>query len=144
MWNIFKRKKKVRQISFKETLDLTELPIITFVNNKQKLNFIFDTGATKSMIDRNILDNLAYQTNDEKTVTTGVGGKSNVLSTIIMDLMYRESLFSETFQIMDLSHVVSTIKEETGVTIHGLLGNTFFQEYGYIIDYNDFIIYNKK
>lgn len=144
MWNIFRRKKKNRPISFKESLDLTELPIITFVNNKQKLNFIFDTGATKSMIDSNVIDNLKYQNSSDITITTGIGGKSKAMNTIIMELKYKDSDFVETFQLMDMSHVVRAIKEETGVSIHGLLGNTFFQEYGYIIDYNDFVVYNKK
>lgn len=144
MWNIFKKKKKAKPISFKEAINLTELPVITFTNNKQKLNFIFDTGATKSLIDKTILPSLNYQKSEDKTITTGVGGASNILDNIIMDLKHGEQNFTETFQTMDLTHVVTTIKTETGVTVHGLLGNTFFQEYGYIIDYNDFIVYNKR
>ena len=35
------------------------------------------------------------------------------------------------------------VKEETGVTIHGILGNTFFEKYGFVIDFKDFIAYAK-
>ncbi len=42
-----------------------------------------------------------------------------------------------------MSNAFNTLKQDTGVTIHGILGNTFFEKYGYVIDYKDFIAYAK-
>ena len=42
-------------MSFKESMDLVELPIITFYNNGKKLNFLLDTGANNSIINLSLI-----------------------------------------------------------------------------------------
>ena len=38
-------KKKNSEISFREAMDLAELPVITFYNGDRKINFLLDTGS---------------------------------------------------------------------------------------------------
>ena len=52
--------KSYNKISFKETLDLTDLPIVTFEQNGNKINFLLDTGANRSVINKAILSNYTY------------------------------------------------------------------------------------
>ena len=40
--------------------------------------------------------------------------------------------YSEKFQVVDMSSAFNAIKQDTGVTIHGILGNSFFENYGYL------------
>ena len=40
--------------------------------------------------------------------------------------------------------MVSTMKKEYGVTIHGLLGTGFFQKYKYVLDFNEMVAYSLK
>ena len=49
------------RISFKEALDLTSLPIVTFENNGRKINFLLDTGASKSIINVRELSTCKYE-----------------------------------------------------------------------------------
>ena len=44
------RQSKRVNMSFKEAMDLVELPVVTFLNGKEKLNFLLDTGSNISQI----------------------------------------------------------------------------------------------
>ena len=51
--DVIRRKKidpAIGKISFRESMDLVQLPIVTFMNNGKKLNFLLDTGASYSSI----------------------------------------------------------------------------------------------
>ena len=52
--------------------------------------------------------------------------------------------YSETFTIVDMSEAFTRLKEMHGVTIHGILGNSFFTKYDFTIDYNKLIAYGKN
>ena len=41
-------RKKSSEISFREAMDLAELPVITFYNGDKKINFLLDTGSNIS------------------------------------------------------------------------------------------------
>ena len=49
-------------MSFKQSMELCDLPIITFYIGEKKLNFILDTGCIQSMLDADIIDK--YKLND--------------------------------------------------------------------------------
>ena len=54
--NIVNANKRRLSMSFRESLDLTDLPIITFRQGKEKINLILDTGSSKSVIIPEVLD----------------------------------------------------------------------------------------
>ena len=45
--------------------------------------------------------------------------------------------------ISDLDKPFNNIKKESGVTIHGILGNNFFKKYKYVLDFDKLIAYSK-
>ena len=132
-----------RAISFRESMDLTGLPVITFNQGKTKLNFLFDTGATDSVINSSVLDKIKYtEIEGIQCEVYGMEGNVQKVGFVNIDLT-RDLKFSDEFQVVDMSSAFDQVKKETGVTIVGILGNTFFQKYKYIIDYEQMIVYPK-
>lgn len=134
-------KKNKSKISFKEAMDLVELPIITFNNKGQKLNFLLDTGSNVSYINSSVLPFLEYQMLDKEILTFGVEGNKVINQFCSMDISYRKQTFNEDFSISNLDDAFNIIKQEDGVQLHGILGSKFFEKYRYVLDFKDLIAY---
>lgn len=134
---------KVGRISFRESMDLVELPIITFVNNGKKLNFLLDTGASYSSINEAALEGLSYVETGETGFGMGIEGTvKEDRGYIRMNVGYRSQSYEDDFQVVDLSQAFGMIKQESGINLHGIIGNTFFQKYRYVLDFSELIAYS--
>lgn len=133
------------RMSFKEALDLIELPIVTFYQGDKKLNFMLDSGSNLSIIDINAVNNLKleYKKLNKVNSILGINGETRDAGFVNMKFYYKHLKFDYDFQYLDLSNVVNSLKQD-GITIHGILGNQFFTKYKYILDFNDLIAYSKK
>ena len=132
-----------RIISFRDSMDLTGLPVITFHQGKTKLNFLLDTGAERSVINQATLENIKHNI-IEGSVSEVYGIEGNAQTTFSTTISFTRDLkYCEEFQVVDLSAAFNDIKAETGVTISGILGNDFFQKYQYVLDYSSMIAYPK-
>lgn len=131
-------------ISFKEAMDLTDLPVITLYNNGKKFNFLLDTGATISVIDSNILDKFNHSKTESTGVVWGMEGNKINVSYVRASLEYKDKTYEEDFQVVDMSASFGEVKAESGVTLSGILGNSFFKKYQYILDFNSLIAYSNK
>ena len=140
----YRRQKKKEVMSFREAMDLTELPIITFYNNNKKLNFLLDTGSDLSHINKSLLPSLKYKEIDENRNIISVGGNTQSLGCCDMTVTYKNKKFIDRFYISDLDEAFGVIKAETGVQIHGILGSKFFAKYKYILDFESLIAYSKS
>ena len=138
------KQKKRENMSFREAMDLVELPIITFYNKDTKLNFLLDTGSDLSYINKSVLFSLEYKKIDESKNIISVGGNSQSLGCCDMTVTYKTQKFINRFYISDLDEAFGAIKAETGVQIHGILGSKFFTKYRYILDFESLIAYSKK
>lgn len=138
------KQKKGENISFKEAMDLVELPIITFYNKDKKLNFLLDTGSDLSYINKSILPFLEYKEINKSRNIISVGGNSQSFGCCDMTVTYKSQKFIDEFYISDLDEAFGAIKAETGVQIHGILGNKFFVKYKYVLDFKDLIAYIRK
>lgn len=139
-----KNKNRV-SMSFKETLDLCDLPIVTFMHNTQKINFLLDTGANSSVIDAEFLKKpgLKYIESDFKGGVCGMEGNFIDAYYINMHITYKEKDYEEWFQVLDMSKPFASLKQDYGVNVHGILSSAFFTKYKYILDFKDFIAYTK-
>ena len=117
-------------MSFKESMDLVELPIITFYNNGKKLNFLLDTGANNSIINKSVIKDLDYKECTENLDTFGIDGE------------VKSSM--PTCTILNMDSAFRQVKEDSGVQLHGILGSLFFQKYKYVIDFKSLVAYIKK
>jgi hypothetical protein len=138
------KQKKREDMSFREAMDLVELPVVTFYNKDTKLNFLLDTGSDLSYINKSILPSLDYKEIDESRNIISVGGNSQSLGCCNMTVTYRNQKFIDRFYVSDLDEAFGAIKAETGAQIHGILGSKFFAKYKYILDFESLIAYSKK
>lgn len=134
-------------IPFKESVELVGVPVVTFYCGKKKLHFILDSGATGNVIDSKVLKSLGtdYYSNTGMA-TEHFGSEGNVVLSDIAAIKFSYSglSFDELFTVVDMSKAFEEAKKESGVTIHGLLGSSFFKKYNYILDFDKMIFYNKK
>lgn len=140
-----KYEKNKFKISIKESLDLTSLPIITFVSGDKKLNFLLDTGSNSSHIDSTVLksNNIEYTITDNANTVIGLEGRERKVESCILTVKYKETYFTDEFCVTDLSGAFDAIKSTYGVQIHGIIGSEFFQKYQYVIDFKKLMCYIK-
>lgn len=137
------RKKKNSKISFKEAMDLVELPVVTFYNGDKKLNFLLDTGSNVSYINSSVVPALDHQEIDKEMDIIGIEGNKVGSKFCKMTVVYKSQRFEEEFSITDLDEAFAVVKQESGVQIHGILGSKFFERYKYILDFKELIAYIK-
>lgn len=139
------RQRKRVNMSFKEAMDLVELPVVTFYNGDKKLNFLLDTGSNISQINSSVLPLLDHKKVEEKDMdVTGIEGNKVNTEFCEMTITYKGQEFVGEFCIHDLDDAFAIVKEESGVQIHGILGSLFFQKYKYVFDFASLIAYTKK
>lgn len=134
-------KKNNSKISFKEAMDLVELPVITFYNNGKKLNFLLDTGSNVSYISSSVISSLDCGKLDKEMDTIGIEGNKRNVQFCKMSIAYKNQVFEEEFGVTDLDEAFKIVKQESGVQIHGILGSKFFDKYKYILDFKELIAY---
>lgn len=141
-YHLFKNKRKDKtKISFKEGLDLTELPIVTFKQGDKKLHFLLDTGSNISYINSEVIKDLEVEDLNASSSTVGVGGDDMETKHYNIKIGYRDQEFVEEFGALDLSKAFASIEAEGGIRLHGILGNKFFEKYKYILDFKELIAY---
>lgn len=138
------RHKNTMQVSFKESLDLCELPVITFTVNDKKINLLLDSGSSVSIINSNELGNYSHTKLNYVGINYGVEGDKQATDYVKLDMEYKGIKFEEEFQSFDMSTAFNNIKSESGVTIHGILGSNFFTRYKYILDFENLVAVMKK
>lgn len=135
----------VDKISFREAMDLTNLPIITLVVEGNKLNFVLDTGSTSSVIDKTVVQNNKIKYEEVHTTTLyGIEGNANKVSVGNFKASYKNKEYDFKATIKDMSKPFSVLKKNTGVNLSGLLGSDFFKKYQYVLDFDSLIAYSKK
>ena len=120
------------------------LPVITLRQGNNKINLLLDTGSTESIIIPSVIEHLEYEDTGKSGTIFGMEGNAIDTKYVKIDLMYNFINYTENFQIVDMSNAFNSIKQSTGVTIHGILGNSFFEKYGYVIDFQEFVAYGKN
>lgn len=133
------------KISFKEALDLTELPVVTFIGKGRKLNFLLDTGANNSILNESVVKDMKLEILEITGLETNTaGGNINLNKIVNLNIKYDDKkCYNECFLICDMDEAFNDIKQETGVLIHGILGSNFFAKNKYILDYDSLSLYIK-
>lgn len=134
----------ITSIPFKESIDLINLPIVTFVNNNVKLHFLLDTGSDDSYINIDVLDKLVVKKsyNVKRDIVTGNGSISSS-QIVLMDISYKEQCFENAFVVSDMGEAFDAATGASGIKIHGILGSVFFAKYKYVLDYMKLEAYSK-
>jgi len=134
--------KDKKLISFQQSLDLTNLPVITaYTENLGKINLLIDTGASVCCINSKYHDSLSLINFNADVSTAGNNVYVNNCTVLSLDIQGKKVV--DTFILMDMEYQFNEIKNETGVTIHGIIGTSLMTKYKYIIDFNKSCFYAK-
>lgn len=133
-------------ISFLETFNLTEMPIVTFFAGKNKLNFLLDTGSSNSHISNKASKLVeGNRENIETEITSATTVENVTCERIDTILTYNNKDFKvKLFINKSLDDTFKSLKKNQGISLHGILGNDFLSEYSYIIDFEKYLAYTKK
>ena len=131
-------------ISFQNSMDLAELPVVTFRQGDKKINFLLDTGSNNCIIDSNILKNINHKMLDVETNILGLEGNAQKTGVCTIKMTYKDKEYEYPYVIQDMSAAFDSIKKETGVTVNGMLGSKFFNEFKYVLDFDELIAYSKE
>ena len=143
---IFEVKGKQKEVSFRDTLRKAGIPIITFKQHNLDLNFIIDTGATTSLINDSCLNfikdkELFVNRND---IVSGLDPTVEYSTKrYLIPIELNGELLQTEFNSMDLNATFDSLKEESGIEVHGLLGSDFLEQNKYVLDYNRKTIYHR-
>lgn len=137
-------KRNNRKMSFRESMDLAEMPVVTFYQGDKKFNFLLDTGSNYSHISKEAAKEIQGELMEAQAVVSGIGeGMTSGLCKTT--LSYKGTNYDIDLSITDhLTEAFAAIKAETGVQVHGLIGNQFFLKHKYVLDFEELVAYTKK
>lgn len=131
-------------MSFHEGLNLTGQPVVTFNQGNTKINFILDTGSTHCVIDKSALDFIDHTKINLQATQYGLEGNTEKVNMCIIKMSYKEKDYEYPYLVKDMSKALTQLKESSGVTVHGLLGSNFFNDFKYVLDFKELIAYSKE
>lgn len=139
-------RKERNRISIKESLDLTQLPIVTFQEGNLKLNFLLDSGSTHSYISESCAKTLLGTPIDIEDFSYHTSTGTDTVSKMIEALLvHRDKEFKVDLLINNsLDTTFEEVKSECGVQLHGILGSDFLKKHKYILDFSELVVYPKK
>lgn len=139
-----KIKRNNRKMSFRESMDLAEMPVVTFYQGDKKFNFLLDTGSNYSHISKEAAKEIQGTMIDAQAKVSGIG-EGTTSGVCRATLSYKGTNYDIDLSITDhLTDAFAAIKAETGVQVHGLIGNQFFQKHKYVLDFEELVAYTKK
>lgn len=131
------------KMSFKESLDLVGVPIVTFYQFGNKYNFLLDSGAAINCINKDIISTINYSKTKLADGVIGLDGIKHDAEIINVNLFYKDNSFNTNFAVVNMTETLAEIKQSSGVTVCGILGTEFLSKYKYVMDFKDNIAYIK-
>lgn len=135
---------KTHNISFNESLKLTNMPIVSFKHGKRKINFLVDTGSDFSYIDESIVKHLKVkEKNDSGNNILTANGYMQTSGNVTIDLSHKGNVVEGEFTIGNIKDAMDSAFAPR-IIVRGILGSIFLKKYRYIIDYNNNALKYKK
>ena len=123
--------------TLKYGLSKAKFPLIPIAVQDKHLCLLLDTGSNI-----NILDTKVYEYFKDiiehigELHHFGIEGNTEQNNTVKMPFSFEGCSFNPIFSVVNLDKAFSKIHEESGIPIHGLLGNQFFIQHGWVIDFD--------
>lgn len=132
-------------MSFMESMNLVNLPIVTFFQGDKRFNFLLDTGSNSSVIDKNALKNIKHTITNNPNLSNimGMDGILHQTQSCEITLYYKDREYTYEYIVQDMKEAFTSIKQSSGVTLHGIIGSSFFNKFKYVLDFDDLIAYSK-
>lgn len=131
-------------ISIAENMDKVGIPFVTVSNGEQTYNMLLDSGSNISYIDSRYLDNFRVKDLNQTSNTVGACGTSYNTRHYVISFEFNGIKYKDMAGAIDLEGAFNQIKQESGIEIHGILGDTFFRYNHFVLDYDKMIFYQVK
>ena len=139
-------------------LSKTGLPLIVANIFEQNICLMLDTGSNRNIIDYRIYDHFTCaapfglpqgkqsaskdrltfsETSDEVITLNG----ATTGTTIDVPFNFENQDYHEPFLCTEMTDAFDKIHEESGIQIHGILGNHFFLKHGWVLDFEKITLY---
>lgn len=142
---VYKIRKHKEDFSFRNSFKLTGLPILIFEQGDRILKFILDTGSSICVIDESAITKLKdFKYLDKEDNLVDVNGGKVKRKYGLFKFRCENLDFENEFLITDLTNIRESIKEDSGISIDGIVGSDFFSKYQYVIDFDKYLAYSKK
>ena len=122
----------------------TGLPLIVVKLFGKDICWMLDTGSNRNIIDHRIYEHFKDRLKQSETsseVYTLNGAARGI--TIDVPFCFEDHDYLEPFLCTEMTDTFDKINEESGIQIHGILGNHFFLKYGWVLDFDKVIVYNQ-
>ena len=134
-------RKKSLSLDFYQSIALTELPIITFLNNGKRYNMLVDTGSNWSYINSQELESMiTTKESVSKSFVSANGGNTNCGAKHTIDFAIKGFILTHDFIENDFSMTFGNIKQETGVNLSGIIGTDFLRKYKFVVNFEEYKI----
>lgn len=136
---------RFNKISFNESLEKTNMPLVTFKNGRRDICFLVDSGSDVSYIDSSVVKHLKikYMNESEDKVLTA-NGYMDVAGMVTIDLKHGDTTVEGDFIVGDIKDAMDTAFAPKFI-VRGILGSIFLKRYNSIIDYkNNELKYKKE
>ena len=126
-------------------LSKTGLPLIVVKVFDQNLCLMLDTGSN-----RNIIDNRFYEHFKDRLKPSETSSEVFTLNgtaagmTVEVPFTFEEKDYQEPFICTEQTDAFNKIHEESGIQIHGIVGNNFFLKHGWVLDFEKVELYNNN
>lgn len=108
--------------------------------NSFRVNFVVDTGASKSVLDSNSIDLfLVDQIHDTDEESTSIGNTTlRSQKALIKEFKFGGiTLWNKMVNVLDLSNVIHVYESLNLPMIHGILGADLLQELNAVVDFKN-------
>ncbi len=136
---------RVSMISFPETSDSVDVPFVFYngsiiikasINDRKPLNFLLDTGASLTTLNKSFADRYGIQT-EGKAPIRGFGGFSSIEYGEVNSFHLGQITWHvKSLPVMELDNLAMA----KGIQLGGILGSDFFKEMGIRIDFSTRVI----
>ncbi len=139
-----KNNKTFLAISFGGGFTSPNIPIATFYQDGNELNFVLDTGSDDNVVDREALSKIQHEKIEHSGTLSGIGGTAQVEACAIK-FTYGGEEFKEKFLISDtLNDAFSKIRAAHAIPLHGMIGSKFLRKNNLVLDFTNMIAYNQN
>lgn len=138
------KNKSFLSFSFSKGFTSPNLPIATFYQGEQELNFIIDTGSDDNVICKEALKEVKYEMVKHDGTLAGVGGVFKVEACNIAFQLDGDNFVAKFIISDSLKEAFDNIRKAHAIHLHGMLGSKFLMQNNIVLDFNNMIAYNKK
>lgn len=120
-----------------EIKSLEKVPIVEVTLNGKTAYFVLDSGSDVSLLDSAEANDYGFffQKRATRSIVGASGGNQSLYQATGVNLQIDRQPLQTAFYATDLSPVIESLSNSTGIAISGIIGMDLMRKYGFEIDY---------